>query len=508
MNTLSLAALPLIAFCACVRKGVLRVLQIEGGLLALVGAQEAPVAWLNSAIHPDEQAAFLTPPSGESRHLVRLRIGDGSWRWFCLRIGQTEHSGQDDAELSYTALLTDASEFKAMEETAQRYRDYTEITSDWYWEMDDAFRFTYFSREFEEISGVSSASALGKTRWDGLGKGAVGNLDWEAHKQAMFDHQPIRDFEYSSRRPDGRLVWFRVSGRPRHDDGGKFIGYYGIASDISATRRIEERLQQSERLASIGQLAAGVAHEINNPVGFVRSNIETLGGYLNTLLELVERYAAAEVAGAPAEALAALQAEKGRADLDFLRDDAPMLVDECRDGLDRIRKIVADLREFSREGEADLCEADLNACLESAINLTASSLPKTIQLKRDYAILPALHCRPLQLNQVFLALLANARQAIGEQAGCITVSSGQSGNGEQWVQVSDTGCGIAAEHLPRIFEPFFTTRPVGKGTGMGLAMCFGIVADHGGRIEVHSAPGAGASFRVVLPPAPVITSLK
>jgi signal transduction histidine kinase len=318
----------------------------------------------------------------------------------------------------------------------------------------------------------------------------------------MLDHQPIRNFEYSGRRPDGGIVWFRVSGRPRHDEAGKFIGYYGIASDISATRRIEERLQQSERLASIGQLAAGVAHEINNPVGFVRSNIETLGGYLHTLLALLERYAAVEAAGARPEALAALQAEKSRADLDFLRDDAPMLVDECRDGLDRIRKIVADLREFSREGEAELCEADLNACLESAINLFASNLSKNIELKRDYAILPALRCRPRQLNQVFFALLANAGQAIGGQAGCITVSSGQGGNGEQWVQVSDTGCGIAAEHLPRIFEPFFTTRPVGKGTGMGLAMCFGIVADHGGRIEVHSAPGAGASFRVVLPSAP------
>jgi two-component system, NtrC family, sensor kinase len=504
MNTLSLAALPLIAFSARVREGALQVLQVDGGMLASVGAQDAPAAWLAKAIHPDEQAAFLSPPRGESRHLVRLRVRDGSWRWFCLRIGATEHAGQDGADLSYSAVLTDASEFKAMEETAQRYRDYTEITSDWYWEMDEAFRFTYFSREFEEISGVPSASALGKTRWDGLGKEAVGNPDWEAHKQAMFDHQPIRNFEYSSRRPDGRIVWFRVSGRPRHDDGGKFIGYYGIASDISATRRIEERLQQSERLASIGQLAAGVAHEINNPVGFVRSNIETLGGYLHTLLALLERYAAVEAAGARPEALAALQAEKSRADLDFLRDDAPMLVDECRDGLDRIRKIVADLREFSREGEAELCEVDLNACLESAINLFASNLSKTIELKRDYAILPALRCRPRQLNQVFFALLANAGQAIGGQAGRITVSSGQGGDGEQWVQVSDTGCGIAAEHLPRIFEPFFTTRPVGKGTGMGLAMCFGIVADHGGRIEVRSAPGAGASFRVVLPSAPVI----
>lgn len=493
-DTLKLAALPLIAFSARVSHGQLQVLQAEGGMLTLFGA--ATGDWLDKAIDADQRAAFLAPPQGESRQLIRLHATDGTRRWFNLRIGEVERDGDD---LRYTALLTDATDYKAMEETAQRYRDYTELSSDWYWETDEHHRFSYFSREFDEVSGIDRTRALGRTRWELLGAAPLGNIDWEAHKQAMFKHLPIRNFEYPGHRDDGGIFWFRVSGRPRYDESGKFVGYFGIAADISATRRMEERLQQSERLASIGQLAAGVAHEINNPLSFVRSNVETLGNYLNTLITLVEHYAAIEASCTATKALSALHAKKKEADLDYLREDAPVLLKESRNGLERVRKIVADLRDFSREGDTAWSEADIHASLDSAINLIAGSLPKRIELKRQYAALPALRCKPLHLNQVFLALLSNAAQAIGERPGTITVSSGQNDKGEIWVGVADSGCGIADEHLPHIFEPFFTTRPVGKGTGMGLAMCFGIVADHGGRIEVQSTPGAGSSFRVILP---------
>lgn len=495
-TALELTALPLIAFSARVSDDQLQVLHAEGGMLGLFAAGQAAQSWLSQAMHADETSPFLAPPEGESRQLVRLRDLQGAWHWFNLRISDIQ---RDADALRYTALLTDATEFKAMEEVAQRYRDYTEITSDWYWETDAEHRFSYFSREFEEVSGVPSASVLGKTRWEGFSKERLGNIDWEAHRQLMFDHQPFRNFEYPGHRADGRLFWFRISGRPRYDESGRFLGYYGIAADITATRRIEERLQQSERLASIGQLAAGVAHEINNPLGFIRSNVETLGEYLNTLLALVDQYAAVDT---PDPAPEALRAAREKADLDFVREDAPALLDECRDGLERVRKIVADLRDFSREGDTDWSEVDVHTCLESAINLVAGGLPSTIQLERAYAELPKLRCRPLQLNQVFLALLRNAALAIGDQPGAITARSGQNDQGEPWFEIADTGVGIAPENLPRLFEPFFTTRKVGEGTGMGLSMCFGIVADHGGRIEVQSAPNAGSRFRVVLPQDP------
>lgn len=497
---LELSALPLIAFSAQVSDGELQVVRAEGGMLDQFGAGGAPCSWLCQAMHADETAAFLSPPDGESRQLVRLQATGGTWRWFNLRINDVRH---DAGGLRYTALLTDATEFKSMEEIAQRYRDYTEITSDWYWETDVEHRFTYFSREFEEITGVPSAGALGKTRWDGLGQERLGNADWEAHKQLMFDHHPFRNFEYPGRRPDGRLVWFRTSGQPRYDESGNFVGYYGIAADISATRRVEEQLQQSQRLASIGQLAAGVAHEINNPIGFIRSNLETLGDYVATLLDLVNRHAAVEAFCPDPEALAALRVAKDKADLDFLREDAPVLLNESRNGLERVQKIVADLREFSREGDTDWDEVDIQSCLESAINLIAGGLPASVRLERHYIELPKLRCQPLQINQVFLALLKNAALAIGEEPGCITVSCGQDVSGALWIEIADSGCGIAREHLPHIFEPFFTTRPVGKGTGMGLSMCFGIIANHGGRIEVQSTLGVGSRFRVFLPVKPL-----
>lgn len=387
-----------------------------------------------------------------------------------------------------------------MLDDAQRYRDYAEMSSDWYWEQDEEFRFTYFSREFEEVTGVPSSRGLGKTRWQGLGKERLSNIDWAAHEQSLRAHQPFRNLEYPARRQDGKIVWFRVSGKPRFDRSGRFTGYFGIASDVSAGKKMETHIHQSERLAAIGQLAAGMAHEINNPIGFVRSNLETLGKYLNDLLALAETAAALTHDAAPTPELrSALQQAIASADLDFLREDAPQLIDECRSGLDRVRKIVADLREFAHEGEAEWSDADICTCLDSAINVLSDSLPERITVKRELTSLPLVRCRPALINQLALALLTNAVQAVADKGGCITVTSGQSDEHTVWFEVSDNGCGIPPADMPRIFEPFFTTRPVGKGTGMGLATCFGIVTEHGGTIDAQSTPGSGSRFRVSLP---------
>lgn len=253
------------------------------------------------------------------------------------------------------------------------------------------------------------------------------------------------------------------------------------------------QLHQSERLAAIGQLAAGMAHEINNPVGFVRSNVETLGGYLATLFAIIDACVAqSTVPEAVAQALCA-------ADIEFVRADAPLLIDECREGLERVRKIVAALREFAKEGLADAGMTDLHACLASAINLVSGGLSPGIAIVREGVSLPLVRCRSAQINQVALALLTNAIQALEGKAGKIAVRTGQDDAVHVWFEIADNGCGISPEYLPHLFEPFFTTRPVGHGTGMGLATAFGIVTDHGGRIEVDSFPGVGSRFRVTLP---------
>ncbi|BAL23520.1 nitrogen regulation protein NR(II) [Azoarcus sp. KH32C] len=398
-----------------------------------------------------------------------------------------------ESGIPHSAAEIDANALHQLIEDAQRYRDYAEMSSDWYWEQDAAFRFTYFSREFEEITGVPKAVGLGKTRWEALSRERLGNVDWEAHKRLLAEHRPFRNFEYPGKGPDGRLLWFRVSGKPRFDEQGRFAGYFGIASDITSKKTIESHLQQAERLAAIGQLAAGMAHEINNPVGFVRSNLKTFENYLEQLL------AVADACAALPELTTPLQRALHAADIDFLRTDAPALLADCRRGLDRVGKILADLREFGREGQTDRAAVDIHECLASALRLATIDLAAGVAIAQEYAALPAVRCRPGQINQVALALLANAIQALPQGGGKITLRTGQDGPGRVWFEVADDGCGIAPEHLPRLFEPFFTTRPVGQGTGLGLTTAFDIITEHGGRIDVESTPGAGSRFRVTLP---------
>ena len=252
---------------------------------------------------------------------------------------------------------------------------------------------------------------------------------------------------------------------------------------LSAT---QQQLLQSEKLASIGQLAAGVAHEINNPVGYVYSNLSTLQGYVDELLAVVRHLRGKAEGPAPS------------CDIDFLEQDIPQLVSETREGLDRVKKIVRDLKDFSRiEKNDDWEQADIVKGLESTLNIVHNEIKYKASVVKALVALPDVRCLPTQLNQVFMNLLVNAAQAIPHR-GTITLRSGFD-ECCVWVEVSDDGCGMPPEVQARIFEPFFTTKPVGKGTGLGLSMSYSIVQKHNGRIELKSAPGQGTSFRVVLP---------
>ena len=256
------------------------------------------------------------------------------------------------------------------------------------------------------------------------------------------------------------------------------------------------QLLQSEKLASIGQLAAGVAHEINNPIGFVHSNMNTLKVWVEGLLRVIcayERFSES----LDGQARVDLDAARQDADLDYVRHDIVALIDESLDGSMRVRRIVQDLRDFSRPGGEAWESADLHAGLESTLNVVHNEIKYKASVVRAFGALPRVECIPSQINQVFMNLLVNAAQAIPER-GVITI---RTKGDDDWVSidVSDNGVGMSPEVAGRIFDPFFTTKPVGQGTGLGLSVSHGIVMRHGGRIDVVSEPGCGTTFSVVLP---------
>jgi len=267
---------------------------------------------------------------------------------------------------------------------------------------------------------------------------------------------------------------------------------------IEKLAEAQSQLLQSEKLASIGQLAAGVAHEINNPIGFVNSNLATLSRYVDDLLQVIDAYEAGEAQlGEDSPERRDIERIKAAADLAYLREDVRALISESIDGASRVRRIVQDLRDFSRTGSADWQLANLHEGIESTLNVAANEIKYKAEVVRDYGELPPVECVAAQLNQVFLNLLVNAAQAIAER-GTITIRTGCADE-RVWLAFSDSGPGIAPDVLPRIFEPFFTTKPVGKGTGLGLSLSYGIVQRHGGTLAATSHPGQGATFTIWLP---------
>ena len=265
----------------------------------------------------------------------------------------------------------------------------------------------------------------------------------------------------------------------------------------------QEKMVQSEKLASIGQLAAGVAHEINNPIGYIFSNFGTLEKYLSDLFSMLAAYEAAEPAIVDPEVAGKLKRLREDIELDFLKEDIPTLMSESREGISRVRKIVQDLKDFSRvDANQEWVWSNLNKGIDSTLNIVNNEIKYKAQVRKEYGDIPDVQCLPSELNQVFMNLLVNAAHAITTEPGEIVIRSGVQGEGDGqrvWVEVQDNGVGIPPDVRTRIFDPFYTTKPVGKGTGLGLSLSYGIVKKHGGRLDVDSTVGAGSTFRVEVP---------
>jgi PAS domain S-box-containing protein len=322
----------------------------------------------------------------------------------------------------------------------------------------------------------------------------------------------FKGFESTLTRADGTAVPIGISSAPVTDGAGNKLGAVAVFSDLTEIKLLQRKVLQTEKMASIGQLAAGVAHEINNPMGFIHANLFQMAEYLTDLRRIWDEVGALQIAVSGGD-LADIQgrsedlaAASKEVNVDFMLSDFAKAIRESQEGSERIRHIVNDLRNFSHSDSEHPVLADVNQFLESTAGIVWPMMKHLVVLDKEYRDLPRVYCYPMQLQQVFMNLLVNAYQAIEERIG----DSGETG--EIWLRtepraggvaiiVKDSGAGIAAENLDRIFDPFFTTKKIGMGTGLGLSTCFNIVERHGGSLVAESQPGVETVFTVWLPGA-------
>ncbi|MCK9295648.1 MAG: response regulator [Desulfobulbaceae bacterium] len=338
-------------------------------------------------------------------------------------------------------------------------------------------------------------------------------------------HAVAEHVHYDAR---GKRFYAEISVSPIKDESGQVIQVIHVSRDITGKKELEISLQaerrllektntqleqaynelkqtqsqivQQEKMASIGQLAAGVAHEINNPMGFISSNLASLDNYLEKLSQFISFQDTLINGRQDEKAWNELQDKRKKLKIDYLLKDIPALIAESRDGAERVRVIVQNLKNFSRVDGNEVCLTSINDCLETTLNMIRNELKYKAEISLEYGEgLPRVKASPQQLNQVFMNILVNAAQSI-EKKGKITIKTWSEKNSVR-VAISDTGCGIAQQHLPRIFDPFFTTKEVGKGTGLGMSITYDIIKKHNGAIFVASEVGRGTTFTVSLPVA-------
>ncbi|MGE3818919.1 MAG: ATP-binding protein [Isosphaeraceae bacterium] len=392
-------------------------------------------------------------------------------------------------------------------------------------------RFTFGNHNFYDTLDIQRPEQLeGKTDFDFYPSELAEK--YRADDRRVMESNSVLEVVEENMTPHGERRYVQVIKTPLRDVQGNVIGVQGIFWDVTGRKRAEEQLLyqnvklqemaeserdahaalkqaqsqlvQSEKLASLGLIVAGVAHEINNPVAFVSNNVVVLGRYVGEMRDLITLYEEAErliAEGLPdlAERIAEF---RERVDMSYTLENIQGLIQRSRDGLQRIQQIVSHLRLFAHLDEGDVNEADLNEGIEStAAIILGEARKRQVRIEKRLDALPPVTCHAARINQVVLNLMTNAIDAC-EAGGVVTLSTRREGE-KVVLEVSDTGRGIDPAVRGKIFDPFFTTKPIGQGTGLGLSISYGIVKDHGGTISVESELGRGSTFSVTLPIKPV-----
>lgn len=359
---------------------------------------------------------------------------------------------------------------------------------------DENGKVTFVNDKMKELFGVNSKS---------LEEVMIKDLV----EQKLFEEfiKTNKSFEQETQIKSTSLGWIPVlaSGTVLKDETNSYQGYIITAQDLRSSKAMQKQLMHAEKMVSLGTIAAGVAHEINNPISFIQSNLSTLKDYFASIKDILNSYEQILKNDQQVE----LKIAKGKIDelnkkieakdLAFLLGDVNQALDDSLDGTERIKEIVQGLRSFSRNDESVLGFVDVNEVLEGTLKLVWNELKYKCEVIKEFSTMPSLRCYPRQLSQVFMNLLLNAGQAISEH-GKIVIKS-ETTDKTICVTISDTGKGMTKEVLEKIFDPFFTTKAVGAGTGLGLSISYGIIKKHGGSIEVESEEGKGTTFKVYLP---------
>jgi PAS domain S-box-containing protein len=376
--------------------------------------------------------------------------------------------------------------------------------------LSQSLRVTRWNQMASKVFGGAAAQACGK-----LLEEAGIHWDWDRVRRGISacreEGVSIRIDDVSFVRTNGKDGMLGLMIHPLTRDSDVFLGFTIIGADITERKNLEKQLTQTQKLRSIGQLASGIAHEINTPTQYVGDNTRFLQDAFSDLMDVLAQQAgllrAARSGPVGPEVIRAVEEAIRQADLDYLTSEIPLAIRHTLEGIDRIAKIVRAMKEFAHPGREDKVAADLNKIIETTLTVAGNEWKYVADLVTDFdRSLPEVPCHPGEINQVILNLVVNAAHAVEDQIkqgritkGVITVATRRN---DDWaeIQISDTGGGIPEAIRPRIFDPFFTTKEPGRGTGQGLAICHPVIVDkHGGRFFFESEVGRGTTFTINLP---------
>lgn len=423
-------------------------------------------------------------------------------------------------------------------EQMEKYRVLLTDIKDAYFEVDVLGNFTVVNSAMCNALGYGPEELVGTKYRKVVDKEGAKKLQQAVEKLHKND-EPVNLLDMEAANKDGTKVIYEAMISVIKETDGVVVGFRGVGRDVTRRRQMETELKknqddlikknkeidesrkdiqlalarlekaheelkasqlkilQQEKMASIGQLAAGVAHELNNPMSFISSNLGTLEKYINRLVDFIRAQSEALKSVQSDAVLKKMDKKRLEVKLDYILEDARVLLKESLDGSDRVKTIVRGLNSFSRMDEEEYKKSDINECIESAITIVWNELKYKSKLEKNYGSLPLSMCYPRQMNQVFVNLLINAVNAIVDK-GVIAIKTWHQ-DGFVWIAVSDTGIGIPGKNLARIFEPFFTTKETGKGTGLGLSITYEIIQRHKGEITVVSEAGKGTTFTIKIP---------